>query len=340
MIGLALTPLLHYSGSASARAEWGIASGEATGRIRFRGDPYVTNAHTQPRPLRGVVVWVALSVVVFIVAIAALCVRRPRQHGEAVGRCDARMGPDGFRLEIQGDVVVNGDPRLEDQVIKRMMIMRAAARNGGEYAYFCRGVQDHVCDAPYSSMERVERAIEAHFKTIQLGAEFIAAVREQLEEAVADKARAQQLLRQQLENQLRQLAVKEENLIDLAADGELPTPRIKVKLHEISRARDKLTVRLGAVEQDLSGALAYIEAHLQLLADPYELYRRASDDTRRQLNQAFFHRIHVVNDEVVGDELTSPLLELPAAQRGWTALEAGEALETAEQQSETWRQLC
>lgn len=123
--------------------------------------------------------------------------------------------------------------------------------------------------------------------------------------------------------------MKEENLIDLAADGELPTARIKVKLHEITRARDKLTVQLGAVEQDLSGALAFIEAHLDLLADPYELYRQASDDTRRQLNQALFNRIYVVNDEVVGDELTSPLVELLAAERGWTALEAGQSLESA-----------
>jgi site-specific DNA recombinase len=109
----------------------------------------------------------------------------------------------------------------------------------------------------------------------------------------------------------------------------LPTARIKVKLHEVSRQRDKLTIQLGSVEQDLGGGLAYINAHLDLLADPYELYRRASDDTRRQLNQALFQRIYVVNDEVVGDELTSSLVELLAAERGWTALQAGQSLEAA-----------
>lgn len=134
--------------------------------------------------------------------------------------------------------------------------------------------------------------------------------------------KAQQLLRKQLENQLRQLAVKEENLLDLAADGELPTARIKVKLHEIGRDRTKITAQLDAVELDLSGGLAYINAHLELLADPHELYRRASDEMRRQLNQPFFNRIYVVNDEVVGDELNSPLVELLAAERGWTALES------------------
>lgn len=223
-----------------------------------------------------------------------------------------------------------GRCRLEDQAIRRMIIQRATGRHGGEYAYFfCRGVQEHLCDAPYSNMERVERAIEAHYKTIQLSPEFITAVRSHLEEAVADKARAQQLLQQQLQAQLRQLAVKEENLIDLAADGDLPTGRVKVKLHEISRSRDKLAQQLGTVEQDLSGGLAHIDAYLQLLADPEELYRYAPDDTRRELNQAFFQRIYVVNDEVMGDELTSPLVELLAADRGWTVLQAGQSLEVA-----------
>jgi hypothetical protein len=128
---------------------------------------------------------------------------------------------------------------------------------------------------------------------------------------------------------VKQLSVKEENQIDLAADGELSTARVRVRLHEISPQRDKRTAQLGAVDQDLGEALRYIDACVELLADPYGLYRRASDDTRRELNQAIFRRIYVVNDEVVGDELSSPLAERLAAERGWTALEAAQGLEAA-----------
>lgn len=54
-----------------------------------------------------------------------------------------------------------GRCRLEDHVIKRMILQRATGRHGQEYNYFfCRGVQEHVCDAPYSNVDRVERAIE------------------------------------------------------------------------------------------------------------------------------------------------------------------------------------
>ena len=39
------------------------------------------------------------------------------------------------------------------------------------------------------------------------------------------------------------------------------------------------------------------DAHLELLTQPYELYRHASDQTRRMLNQAIFKHIYVVNEQ-------------------------------------------
>lgn len=183
-------------------------------------------------------------------------------------------------------------------------------------------------------MEATNSSISPRSTVQAMNAEFIEAVRGQLEAAITDKANTQRLLRKQLETQIQQFNVKEENLLDLAADGELPVAKIKARLHEITRQRDKLTAELATVEDDLSGGLAYINAHLDLLADPYELYRYASEYTRQKLNQALFARVYVVNDEVVGDELTSPLSELLAAERGWSALEAGLPLETAVEAAE------
>ncbi len=60
---------------------------------------------------------------------------------------------------------------------------------------------------------------------------------------------------------------------------------------------------------------------------------RASDEIRRKLNQAIFKHIFVANEEVVGDDINSPLAELLAAQYGYRAREAGlnkdDALEQA-----------
>jgi len=58
-----------------------------------------------------------------------------------------------------------------------MILMRTTERHGNaDYGYFfCRGVQDHTCDTPYSSINRVEDAIAEHYKTIRLSPAFVAA---------------------------------------------------------------------------------------------------------------------------------------------------------------------
>lgn len=106
-----------------------------------------------------------------------------------------------------------GQCRLEQHVNRRMILMRTTGRHGNaDYGYFfCRGVQDHLCDAPYSSIDRVEDAVAEHYKTIRLSPAFIAAVRRHIETALDDQVAAQQLLRKNLEDQLAQLTVKEDN---------------------------------------------------------------------------------------------------------------------------------
>ena len=215
-----------------------------------------------------------------------------------------------------------GRCRLEDHEVRRMIVQRTPGRDGEEYLYFfCRGVQDHICDAPYASMDRVERAVEDHYKTIAFRPEFLAAVHAALEAALQDSVSTRRLLQRQLENQIKQINTREENLLDLASDGDMATSKVKSRLRDLTRQREKITAQLANVNDDVSDGLAYINAHLDLLDNPYELYRYASDDTRRELNQAIFTNIYVVNDEVIGDELQSSLAELLSAERGWSAFQ-------------------
>jgi len=224
-----------------------------------------------------------------------------------------------------------GQCRLEQHVKRRMILMRTTGRHGtADYGYFfCRGVQDHVCDAPYSSIDRVEDAIAEHYKTIRLSPAFVAAVRDHFEAALNDQVAAQQLLRKNLEDQLAQLATKEDNLLDLAADSSLPQERIRQRLREIARDRQRITEQLSQIHGDLSSGRAFLDAHLNLLENPHELYLHASEATRRKLNQAIFAHVYVAHDEVVGDDIRSPLRELLAAERGWEALTAGATPEVA-----------
>ncbi len=217
-----------------------------------------------------------------------------------------------------------GRCRLEDDAHKRLILQRAVGKQGNEYFYFfCIGVQDHRCDAPYSSVDRVEAAIEEHYKTIRFRPEFVAVMREAIEATLADSSAAQRLLRKQLEGQLTTLETKEENLLDLAADGELPQDKIRARIADINRQRATIQRELDTVVNNLDEGAEHLSANLALLDDPHTLYMRASDEVRRKLNQAIFTAIYVVNDEVIGDEIQSPLAELLAAQRGHQAFQSG-----------------
>ena len=180
-----------------------------------------------------------------------------------------------------------GRCRKVDNKVRRMVVQKTTGRHGGHYSYFfCMGVQDGTCDAAYSNSDRVEEAVEEHYKTIAFKPEFAAAVRGAIEGALADQEAAQQLLCNQLADQLAALNAKEENLLDLGADGDLPQAKIRTRLREIGRTRDKLAADLGAVESNLRSAAEHIDAYLRLLTDPYETYTNADDALRRLLNQA------------------------------------------------------
>ena len=135
-----------------------------------------------------------------------------------------------------------GRCRLEDNLVKRLILQRAVGRRGNEYFYFfCIGAQDHSCDAPYSNVDRVEEAIADHYKTTRFTPAFIAAMRSGMKSALSDTEVAQRLLRKQLEDQLINLDTKEENLLDLASDGTLPQGKIRARLGRPVRVLEMLS---------------------------------------------------------------------------------------------------
>ena len=202
-----------------------------------------------------------------------------------------------------------------DGAVRRMILQRAVGRAKHEYFYFlCRGTQDGVCDARYSNVIGVEGKVIEHYDSIRFTPEFIDLVRSSMDETLADREGAQRLLDKQLKDQLRRLDAKEENLLDIAASGELAKTKIHNRLQDIERQRSKITQQLDGVAEDLAAGAKFIDVCLNLLQDPRKLYEGATDETRRKLNQAIFKRLYVMNDEIVGHELQEPLAELHAVQ--------------------------
>jgi site-specific DNA recombinase len=200
-------------------------------------------------------------------------------------------------------------------IVQRLTTQHTVNSRGSEYLYlFCGNTQDGTCQAPHYNVIRVEDAVEAHYATVRFTPEFITDVRTHIAQALDDEQAASRLLTQQLTTELRRLDTNEENLIDLAADKALPQEKIKKKLAEITRQRQRLTDRLAETDGDLAASAQLAEVCLKLLENPQELYRRCSDEQRRLLNQAIFHGLYIDDDQITDHDLREPFAHLHAIQ--------------------------
>jgi hypothetical protein len=200
-----------------------------------------------------------------------------------------------------------------------MIVQHTVSPRGYEYTYFfCRNKQDGTCPTPHVNVLRIEDAIEAHYATIQFTPDFIATVRTQLTEALADQEAAARLLHRQLTAELRALDVREDNLIDLAATADDTVPQAKAKiaakLRDIEHQRARLTERLSETNDDLADGARLIDVCLKLLENSQELYRRCDDEQRRLLNQALFEGLYIDHDQVTGHDQREPFALLHRLQ--------------------------
>lgn len=203
----------------------------------------------------------------------------------------------------------------------RMIIQRALGRNGQDYFYFfCRARQEGRCDSRHLAFEMVEDAVLEHYCTVQLQPAFIDAVEQAIDAALDDQAGAQRLLRNQLKNQLNRLSVQADNLVELVANGGLASTKARERIRTIEHERGELEAKLSHISDDLSAGAEYIRGWLKLLSDPRELYLKASDEMRRQLNQAIFKRIWITDADRAKSELSEPARLLIDAQRHWAQM--------------------
>ncbi len=196
----------------------------------------------------------------------------------------------------------------------RLIYTEATGKTGQRYGYFlCRARQDGLCDLPHLRAERVEEAVVQHYATLRLAGNFAATVRQQLEQAVADDQEGVRHMHAALTRRLRDLDDKEARLIDLAADAALPQAKIRAKLHEVQRDRERTQAGLTNTGEQLAVGVSVLRDALHLVEDPQTLYRNVGDSVRRHLNETFYERLYLDDLEVTGDQKTPLIAELHEA---------------------------
>lgn len=132
---------------------------------------------------------------------------------------------------------------------------------------------------------RVEEAVAEHYRSIQLEPGFVESMRDVLERKLLQEEATQREMRDQLEKRLATLEDQENRLIDMLADGDIPKLKVKAKLHNIERDKDRVQEELSNIVDTLTDAAEFINVSLELLQDVHTLYMQAEDEILRRLNQ-------------------------------------------------------
>ncbi|MBF6331797.1 recombinase family protein [Nocardia transvalensis] len=189
---------------------------------------------------------------------------------------------------------------LDDQR-SRLVFSESTGRNGTRYAYFvCRRSKEGLCDLPALPSAAVEDAIAQHYRTLQLPDDFVDETRTLLEELVADEQTSTRELHAKLNRQLKEIDKKEDRLVDFLTDGSMPQAKVRTKLIELKNERKRLEAALVNTSEELGVGATVLRYALDLIADPYALYRDGNPEVRRRLNETFYQRFYV--DDFSTDE--------------------------------------
>jgi hypothetical protein len=118
------------------------------------------------------------------------------------------------------------------------LIFTEVSGNGGKYQYFfCRAKRDHPCPLPYLDDFKVEDAVARYYQHVQFTPEFSERVRATLRQTLDEQDLAVTILRGQLAAQIAKLDRQEEGLIDLAADGDMDTGKVRTRIRKLQQER-------------------------------------------------------------------------------------------------------
>jgi site-specific DNA recombinase len=186
--------------------------------------------------------------------------------------------------------------------------------NGGQYEYFsCSGRSRGACSQGYHRAAAVEAAIERHYGTcedVQLSDEDRDGIRRAVRVHVGEKAGAMDEKIGEAKAELAQLAGQERKLLQAHYADQVSPELFAEEQARIRRERAGAQQRLDDLSVDHGRILDALEAALSLTEDMERAYVAAKPQERRLLNQAFFKRLEIDAEEVVGYELAEPFASL------------------------------
>jgi site-specific DNA recombinase len=186
----------------------------------------------------------------------------------------------------------------------RMTLVEQNGR-GGSYLYFvCLARLHYGCDMPYIRVDYVVDWISDHYALVQLDSESAAGIRDEIIAELTEKRResAKELKRQTA--LVARLTRDRDKLLQAYYAGALPLDLFRREQERISRAIETAQVILEQRDEHHQQIERTVTEAIELAANWGRAYWKASDQTRRQLNQVFFDMFLIDIDGVAGARVT------------------------------------
>jgi site-specific DNA recombinase len=198
----------------------------------------------------------------------------------------------------------------------RLCVTFSRGKNGKRYPYyFCVGRHQKrtTCMLKYRPLAEVERQIEEHYLKVQLTAEGI----DRTGRAIVEELSAQSDLladdREQQRLRIRQLEDERLKLLHAHYAEAIPLELLKSEQLRISNEISVAEARLQGTGAELQRVEDTVRRAVAYARDCHRSYLAADEHGRRLMNQAFFERVWVTEDGVVGWEYQQPFATLMAA---------------------------
>ena len=180
----------------------------------------------------------------------------------------------------------------------QLIYSRPVNRAGRVYEYYtCTNRMDAGCGLPHLPVVEIEDALAREVATLRIPIEEVAALRQRVADSLEHQQATEQETKRRLKKELGRLDVKEERLLDLAADGGLVGKKLRKRLCDLQTRRAVVRQQLECTDEQLRREADTVLAYLDLLADPGRFYELASPVVKRKLLTAFYAQIWLDDDQ-------------------------------------------
>jgi site-specific DNA recombinase len=180
----------------------------------------------------------------------------------------------------------------------------------GTYLYFyCLGQKNSLrhkthCTQPYVMACDAETGIEDLYKKIQLPADWVKRLTQELENEIVERQSTAGELRVALTKRLAALAEERQKLLRAYYANAIPLELLKRDQDRITEQEDKAKTELAETEADLDKWQEVLTVAIRLAGSCHAAYLKANPKVRRRFNDAVLKAVYVEDGKIKRAEFT------------------------------------